>query len=102
MWAKEKPSYLAKYSKIGYVRKIIDHWCSEGPENPNPGVHHSSEKLGKASFPTGTVNPRVGILLSPLDTNAGFSLSEPRHEKTNILVSDLVRHKPGCTPTEDG
>ena len=27
---------------------------------------------------------------------------EPRHEKTNILVSDLVRHKPGCTATEDG
>ena len=28
--------------------------------------------------------------------------NEPRHEKTNILVSDLVRHKPGCTATEDG
>ena len=27
---------------------------------------------------------------------------EPRHEKTNVLVSDLVRHKPGCTVTEDG
>ena len=27
---------------------------------------------------------------------------EPRHEKTNILVSDLIRHKPGCTATEDG
>ena len=23
-------------------------------------------------------------------------------EKTNILVSDQVRHKPGCTATEDG
>ena len=33
----------------------------------------------------------------------GFArLFEPRHEKTNILVSDLVRHKPGCTTTEDG
>ena len=29
-------------------------------------------------------------------------LFEPRHEKTNVLVSDLVRHKPGCTATEDG
>ena len=29
-------------------------------------------------------------------------MTEPRHEKTNILVSDLVRHKPGCTATEDG
>ena len=27
---------------------------------------------------------------------------EPRHEKTNILVSDLVRHKPDCAATEDG
>ena len=27
---------------------------------------------------------------------------ELRHEKTNILVSDQVRHKPGHTTTEDG
>ena len=26
---------------------------------------------------------------------------EPRHEKTNVLVSDLVRLKPGCTARED-
>ena len=30
------------------------------------------------------------------------SIFKPRHEKTNILVSDLVRHKSGCTATEDG
>ena len=30
------------------------------------------------------------------------SSNEPRHEKTNVLVSDLVRHKPGCTATENG
>ena len=30
-----------------------------------------------------------------------FSRFEPRHEKTSVLVSDLVRHKPGCTATED-
>ena len=28
--------------------------------------------------------------------------SEPRCEKTNILVFDLARHKPGCTATDDG
>ena len=28
--------------------------------------------------------------------------NEPCHEKTNILVFDLVRLKPGCTATEDG
>ena len=27
---------------------------------------------------------------------------ESRQEKTNVLVSDQVRHKPGCTATEDG
>ena len=27
---------------------------------------------------------------------------EPCHEKTNTLVSHMVRHKPGCTATEDG
>ena len=32
-------------------------------------------KLGEALFPTGTVNPWVGISLSPLNTNDGFSLS---------------------------
>ena len=26
---------------------------------------------------------------------------EPHHEKTNILVSDQVRHKPCCTAIED-
>ena len=33
--------------------------------------------------------------------DAECNANEPRHEKTNILVSDLVRHKPGCTATED-
>ena len=28
--------------------------------------------------------------------------NEPCHEKTNILVSERVRGKPGCTATEDG
>ena len=29
-------------------------------------------------------------------------LFEPHHEKTNVLVSDPVGHKPGCTATGDG
>ena len=60
---------------IRYVRNRIDHWCTVEPGNPNPRVHCSSGKLGEASFPTGTVDPRVGISLSPLNTNDGFSLS---------------------------
>ena len=49
------------------------------------------------------------ISISEMYVNFGkFSSSrqiqkiEPRNEKTNILVSDLVRHKPRCTATEDG
>ena len=61
------------YSKIicfnRYIRKRIDHWYIVEPGNPNPRAHRSSGKLGEASFPTGTVDPRVGISLSPLDTN---------------------------------
>ena len=30
------------------------------------------------------------------------TIFEPRHEKTNTLVSDQVRHKLGCTGLEDG
>ena len=60
---------------IRYVRNRIDHWCTVEPGNPNPRVQRSSGKLGEASFPTGTVDPRVGISLSPLNTNDGFSFS---------------------------
>ena len=43
------------------------------------------------------VPPNVSkIIISFQESN------EPRHEKTNVLVSDLVRQKPGCTATEDG
>ena len=36
------------------------------------------------------------LLLSKL------TILEPVHEKTNNLGSNQVRHKPGCTVTEDG
>ena len=34
-----------------------------GQGNPNPRVHRASGKRGFAEFPTGTVDPRVGISL---------------------------------------
>ena len=39
-----------------------------------------------------------------LDTQSDYlkGVFEPRHEKTNIVVSEQVRHKPSCTSTEDG
>ena len=40
--------------------------------------------------------------LTPVCMIEYLSIFEPHHEKTNFLVSDLVRHKPGCIATEDG
>ena len=57
------------------MRNRIDHWCTVEPGNPNPRDHRFSGKLGEASFPTGTVDPQVGISLSPLNFNDGFSLA---------------------------
>ena len=39
----------------------------------------------QASFPTGMVGPRVGIFLSPLNTNDGFYLS---HTPVPVLGND--------------
>ena len=42
----------------------------------------------QASFPTGTVGPRVGIFLSPLNTNDGFYLSHiPRTNRRERLYN---------------
>ena len=71
------------------MRNRIDHWCKVEPGNPNPRVHRSSGKLGEASFPTGTVDPRVGISLSPLNTNDGFSLTLT--DLSQSLKSELNR-----------
>ena len=34
------------------------------------------------------------------DRECCYTRNEQQREKTNILLSDLVRHKPGCTATE--
>ena len=44
----------------------------------------------------------VSILIDRQKSLRPLFIIEPRHEKTNVLVSDLVRHKAGCTATEDG
>ena len=45
---------------------------------------------------------RPKIMDETVTSSSSSKLYEPRHEKTNILVSDLVRHKPGYAVTEDG
>ena len=43
------------------------------------------------------------IISSPLPTMVAVKqIIEPVHEKTNNLGSDQIRHKPGCTVTEEG
>ena len=51
----------------------------------------------QASFPTGTVGPRVGIFLSPLNTNDGFYLSY----MTTWLLSCMDRVKYSFIPKKD-
>ena len=51
---------------------------------------------------TVTVHMKKVMILSYAMSAQQRPLLEPRHEKTNDLVSDLILHKPGCTATEDG
>ena len=46
--------------------------------------------------------PRMLYSLEISKLRHSDTVYEPRHEKTNALVSDQVRHKPGCAVTEDG
>ena len=74
-------------------------YCPEGTADPVP-------------CPEGSFSPTAGLHMESQCTNCtgGYYcnetgntlLLERHHEKTNILVSDLVRHKPGCTAIEDG
>ena len=76
------------------MRNRIDHWCTVEQGNPNPQVHHSSGKLSEASFPTGTVDSRVRISLSPLNTNDGFCIYVV---KKKVLISCAVTVQLICT-----
>ena len=48
------------------------------------------------------VQEQSHLVLLCLSRLVGPKRNEQRHEKTNILVSDQLRHKLGCTATEDG
>ena len=77
-----------------FVRKSIDHYCSVVPEKSQPSGPPFSGETRQASIPTGTVDPRVGIFLSPLNTNDGFYLSHTPYQpvgKTNIVQSHVGR-----------
>ena len=41
------------------------------------------------------------VIFTAVKSQYNADAFEPRHEKTYVLVSDQVRHKQGCTATED-
>ena len=75
-----------------YMRKRIDHWCSVVPVKSQPSGPTFHWETWRASFPTGTLGPRVGIFLSPLNTNDGFYLSHIIHMKDTLNLT-LVKQK---------
>ena len=72
---REKESFVKLFG-WWYVRKRIDHWCSVSTGKSQPSGPPFQWETRQASFPTETVDPRVGIFLSPLNTNDGFYLSQ--------------------------
>ena len=102
--AKGKMDYhakcIVKFCFIGgrYVRKRIDHWCSVEPKNPNPQVHSSSGKLGNPHFlPLEWWTRGLGISLSTLNTNIGFSLSHTRHNWASSWESLIYAYATAMT-----
>ena len=49
---------------------------------------------GKSGSQKSSGNHTFFLQVSPIVCDV--TIIEPRHEKTSVLVSDLVRHKPGC------
>ena len=68
---------IRKTIRWWYVRKRIHHWCSVSTgKSKHLGPHCSTGELGKLRFPLErTVDPWIGIFLSPLIINDGFYLS---------------------------
>ena len=81
--------YWLNTEMIGILRQLkststeinrIHHGCpveigKSQPEGPPVPVGNEARRVGpprRASFPTGTVDPRVGIFLSPLGTHDRF------------------------------
>ena len=55
--------------------------------------------LSTGNLPLGGLHRRN---VAKITVDHGKVLTEPRCEKTDLGVSDLVRHKPACTVSEDG
>ena len=66
----------------------IDHWCSVGTGKSQPEAPPLQWETRLALFPTGTVDPRVGIFLSQLNTNDQFFFSFSHIPSPNCFTYD--------------
>ena len=79
------------------------------PELSKENVQPLDQFLQAMTFVRNLANHTIHLLLlvlvlsiCPDLSESSLSIIEPCYEKINVLVSDLVRHKPGCTATEVG
>ena len=75
--------------------------CRTMSETPKTGFYTTMLKCIQLLYPKFQAFISAGWLKSCPGSRNPVTY-EPRHEKTNILVSDQVRHKPGYTSTQDG
>ena len=71
--------------------------CDEEYEEPDPEIQASVPPPGRRPPRMPAPDPPSEVKKIVINT-----IIEPVGEKTNNLGSHQVRHKPGCTVTEDG
>ena len=92
---RERRAAVRFYLVHGLVRVCeinrIHHWCSVGTEKSQPEGPRFQWETRLAEFPTGTVDPRVGIFLKPLNTNDRFFFSYTTTVRYSVLfVGDVT------------
>ena len=67
-------------------------------------IEEGAKEMSRGALPEGFSRDMLALAEQAVNSSPRVStqVTEPHCEKTNILVFDLVRHKPGCTATEDG
>ena len=90
---------VAEFLKKDLSTEVMEHIaekCSfDKLKTANATVKKRSESIAKRVDKAS--HPEKKPLGPPDMYRKGKHTFEPRHEKTNVLVSDLVRYKPGCT-----
>ena len=85
---KQREWVLCKIIRWLFVRKRIHHWCSVSTGKSQPSCPPFHWETRQGSFPTGTVDPRVGIFLSP--PRVDFSANLCRIRRKLYAVSKVL------------